>query len=213
MDAKTVEPDELLIGAGECFMFLLWSETVMRDLVVLKEGSEKVRRQYSEAFGKGPHPSDFAKRRLELGRLEFSSIKDRFLCHWPEWKDNREVRDALERVVVWRNGLGHANVQPFRGHLLYTPTEASWKRIRSFMRCGDCYRYLKDCSCPHENLAEPHSVVIRRETLLTIYLDLRTLDERCFYPSARSLDVEYRGVAWPTEDGAYTQIEHHSVGS
>ena len=42
MDAKSVEPDELLIDAGECFMFLLWSETVMRDIVVLKEGGEEV---------------------------------------------------------------------------------------------------------------------------------------------------------------------------
>ena len=73
MDAKSVEPDELLIDAGECFMFLLWSETVMRDIVVLKEGGEDMRRRYSEAFGRGPHPSDFSRNLMELGTLDFGS--------------------------------------------------------------------------------------------------------------------------------------------
>ena len=58
MDAKSVEPDELLIDAGECFMFLLWSETVMRDIVVLKEGGEDMRRRYSEAFGSDLTPGN-----------------------------------------------------------------------------------------------------------------------------------------------------------
>ena len=161
MDANIVEPEEFLIEAGQCFMFLLWSETVMRDFVVLKEGGEEMRRRYSDAFGKKPHPSDFSRRRLELGRLDFAVIKDRFLRHWPEWKAHREIWDAIERVVIWRNGLGHANVQPFRGHLLYTPNEVSWKRIREYMRCHKCYRYHKDCDCIHEGLAEPYSMIVK----------------------------------------------------
>ena len=212
MTAKNVTPDELLVEAGQCFMFLLWCETAMCDLVVLKEGNEDVRRRYSRAFGKEPHPSDFSRRRLELGMKDFSVIKDRFLSHWPQWQDSREIRDAIERVVIWRNGLGHANVQPFRGHLLYTPTEASWKRIRNFMRCHECYKYHKDCSCHHKNLAEPHSVIIKDETIQTIYKDIRTVDVECLYPTAASLDVEYRGVAWPTEDAAYVLREHHYSG-
>ena len=213
MDAQSVEPDKFLIKAGECFMFLLWSETVMCDFVVLKEGGEDMRRRYSDAFGKESHPGDFSRERLKLGGRDFSEIKDCFLRHWPAWKDNREIRDAIERVVMWRNGLGHANVQPFRGHLLYTPNEASWNRIREYMKCHKCYRYLKDCDCIHEGLAEPHSLIIEQETLRTIYQDIRTLDVDCFYPTAMSLNVEYRGIAWPTEDGTYNLKENHSVGA
>ena len=213
MNARSVGADEFLIAAGECFMFLLWSETAMCDLVVLKEGDVGMRRRYSRGFGKEPHPSDFSRRRLELGAKDFTKIKDRFLDHWPQWKDHREVRDAIERVVIWRNGVGHANVQPFRGHLLYTPTEASWKRIRNYMRCHRCYQYHKECGCRHENLAEPYSIIVKDETLRTIYEDIRTVDIECFYPTAISLDVEYRGVAWPTEDGTYMLKEHHYSGS
>ena len=210
MNARSVEPEEFLVAAGECFMFLLWSETAMLDLVVLKEGDEGMRRRYSRAFGKESHPSDFSRRRLELGTKDFTVIKDRFLNHWPQWNDHVEVRDAIERVVIWRNGLGHAHVQPFRGHLLYTPIEASWRRIRNYMRCHRCYKYHKHCSCRHENLAEPHSIIVKDETLRTIYEDIRTVDVECFYPTAVSLDVEYRGVAWPTDNGAYMFKEHHS---
>ena len=184
----------------------------MCDLVVLKEGDEGMRRRYSKAFGTDPHPSDFSHRRLELGMEDFTVIKDRFLCHWPQWKDHREVRDAIERVVIWRNGLGHANVQPFRGHLLYTPNRTSWKRIGDYMRCHQCYKYYKDCDCCHENLAEPRSVIVKDETLRTIYEDIRTVDVECFYPAAKSLDVEYRGLAWPTEDATYMHNEHHYSG-
>ena len=86
MTINSIEPDEFLGAAGECFMFLLWSETVMCDLVVLKEGDESMRRRYSRAFGNEPHPRDFSHQRLELGRSDFRVIKDRFLSLWPEWE-------------------------------------------------------------------------------------------------------------------------------
>ncbi len=76
MNARNVESDEFLIAAGECFMYLLWSETAMCDLVVLKEGDEGMRRRYSSAFGQDPHPSDFSRSRLELGIKNFKVIKD-----------------------------------------------------------------------------------------------------------------------------------------
>ena len=213
MDSERVEPEEFLIEAGQCFMFLLWSETTMRDFVVLEKGGEDMRRRYSEAFGKGPHPSDFSSSRLELGKLDFARIKDRYLDHWPKWKDHQEVRDAIERVVIWRNVLGHANVQPFRGFLLYTPTEPSWKRIRNYMKCQQCDRYLKICDCRHEGPAEPRSIIVRQETIRTIYQDIRTVDVECFYPTAISLNVEYRGAAWRAEDGEYRLKENHRTGA
>ena len=211
MDVKSVKPDDLLMRAGECFMFLLWSETAMSDLVVLREGGEDMCRQYSKAFGKAPHPRDFSRRRLELGSLSFNTIKTRFLDHSPQWKDDRDIRNAIERIVIWRNGLGHANVQPFRGHLLYTPNKASWNQIRKYTRCHKCYRYHKHCDCRYEDIAEPYSITIRHQTLQTIYADIRTIDVECYYRTAMSLDVEYRGVAWPKGDGTYVLKENHSV--
>ena len=116
--SRSAEPDRLLIVAGECFMHLLWVETVMRDLMVLREGREDMRRRYSMAFGRESHPSDFSRKRMELGTRDFGFVKEQFLEYWPEWRDDWEVHDAIERVAIWRNALGHANVQPFREFLL-----------------------------------------------------------------------------------------------
>ena len=209
MNIENVEPDELLATAGECFMFLLWAETTMCDLVLLKESGAEMRRRYSEAYGKAPHPRDFTVARLELGMKGFTVIKDRFLWHWSK-KIHKDVSDAIERVVIWRNALGHANVQPFRGHLLYTPTQASLDRISNYMRCYLCSSYLKDCGCCHEDLAEPRTVLVNDETLRTIYDDIRTVDVECLYSTAVSLNVAYRGIAWPTEEGTYVLKKHDS---
>ena len=202
-----VEPHGLLIEAGQCFMFLLWSETVMRDFVVLQEGGEEMRKRYSEAFGKEPHPTDFTYERLKLGESDFSKVKHRYLSHWPQWRNNRSIWDTIERVVFWRNALGHANVQPFREHLLFTPR--SWKTFNNHFKCHLCLQYHKDCNCVFENISNPKSFAIRDETLQSIYADIRAIDISCFHPTSELLNIEYRGVAWPTNSGGYMIKKNH----
>ena len=208
-NSRIVESDRLLIAAGGCFMHLLWVETAMRDLVVLREGGEDMRRRYSAAFGKELHPSDFARRRMDLGTRDFGFVKERFLDYWLEWRDDGDVHDAIERVVIWRNALGHANIQPFRKFLLYTPADFAWKRIQNYTRCYRCFKYLVECDCANDDVAEPRTIVIRQETLQTIYLDIHTVDVACFYHAAVSMDVAYRGFGWPTETGGYLIKEHN----
>ena len=194
-----VEQDEHLIAAGECFMFLCVIESYMRDFIVLREGGDDMRRRYNEAFGREVLPSDFAQQRLNLGTQSFGVIKDRFLALWPEWKKQRDVNEAIERVVLWRNGFGHANVQPFRPYLLYTPTDKSWKLIRRYMKCPHCLNYFEACQCSQDNLMEPKSVVLRcrdAKFLEVFYADIKTVDIDCLVPTAMRLDVAYRGLAW-----------------
>jgi hypothetical protein len=185
----------------------------MRDLMVLREGREDMRRRYSMAFGRESHPSDFSRKRMELGTRDFGFVKEQFLEYWPEWRDDWEVHDAIERVAIWRNALGHANVQPFREFLLYTPADSAWKRIQRYTRCHRCFKYQVECDCPNDDVAEPRSMVIREENLQTIYLDIRTVDVSCFYPTAVSLEVAYKGFGWPTETGGYLIKQHYPLGS
>ena len=70
-----------------------------------------------------------------------------------------------------------------------------------------------ECDCPNDDVAEPRSMVIREETLQTIYLDIRTVDVSCFYPTAVSLEVAYKGFGWPTETGGYLIKQHYPLGS
>ena len=213
LQSKKVEPDNHLQSAGECFMFLCWAESVMRDLLVLGNASDDLRRSYNRAYGVESHPSDFTRERLELGRRSFGRIKNQFLCKWPEWKDRADIHEAMERIVIYRNGFGHAQVQPFRQYLLYTPSQSAIKGIREFMRCKICHERLKDCECKRDDMAAPFTLLFRcldREFLAQLYGDIRQVDQECFLATAKQLDVAYQGVAWPGGK-EYALAEHRPI--
>lgn len=215
MQTKRVDTDNHLRSAGECFMFLCWVESTMRDFLVLSEGSANLRAKYNSAYGSASHPPDFARKRLELGRLSFGRMKNRFLCTWPEWKNNTDVHDAVERIVIYRNGFSHAQVQPFRKYLLYTPSQTATKAIHEFFKCSICLKRLKSCMCKRNDMAEPLSLVFRcldNNFLLQLYGDIRTVDQQCFLPTAKNLDIAYQGVAWPEGEG-YSLAQHHPAVS
>ena len=194
-------------------MFLSWAESAMRDLLVLGNANDDLRRSYNRAYGAQNHPVSFARARLELGRLSFGRIKNQFLCKWPEWKDKADIHEAIERIIIYRNGFGHAQVQPFRQYLLYTPSQSAIKSIREFMRCKICRERLKDCECKRDDMAEPLTLVFRcldREFLAQLYGDIRQVDQNCFLATARQLDVAYQGVAWPEGEG-YALAEHRPI--
>ena len=215
MQFKRVDTDDHLHSAGECFMFLCWVESTMRDFLVLSHGSSDLRAKYNKAYGSTNHPPEFARKRLERGRLTFGRIKNQFLSKWPQWKLNTDIHDAIERVVIYRNGFGHAQIQPFRQYLLYTPSQTATKSIREYMKCSKCLKRLKSCKCTHNDTAEPLSLVFRcldGNFLSQLYGDIRTVDERCFLPTAKHLNVAYQGVAWPDERG-YILSEHRPTVS
>ena len=198
MGNTQVQLDDHLRSAGECFMLLRWVESYMRDLVVLQEGGEDMRNRYNEAFGREDHPSDFAQNRLKLGDLTFGEIKNRFLRHWPRWKEDKNVREAIERVVIFRNGFGHAHIQLFRDYLLYTPSKTAWKSINEYTKCHKCLNYHKDCQCSQEDVADPRTLTFRcldREFLINLYEDIRTIDLKCFVDTAKSLNIPHKGIA------------------
>ena len=179
MEIKKVEPDEHLIAAGKCFMFLCWVESYMRDLLVLQEGGEYMRKKYNEAFGCDNHPACFAKKRLELGKCSFEKIKTQLLCKWPQWKEHSNVHESIERAVIFRNGFGHANVQFFRPFLLYTPNSKSQESINNYMKCPKCLKNYKSCKCSGNDEAKPRTLIFRcldKEFRKTFYGDIETID-------------------------------------
>ena len=211
MQSKRVDTDKHLLSAGECFMFLCWIESTMRDFLVLSEGSAELRAAYNGAYGSTSHPPEFSRRRLELGRLSFGRIKNQFLSRWPRWKNDTDIHDSIERIVIYRNGFGHAQVQPFREYLLYTPNVTATKAIQEFMKCPMCLKRLGNCECEREDIAEPLSLVFRcldKNFLLQLYGDIQAVDQRCFLPTARALDVAYQGVAWPVGE-RHVLAQHH----
>lgn len=208
---KRAETDKHLQSAGECFMFLCWTESAMRDLLALSDCSAGLRAKYNCAYKITSYPSGFTRKRLELGRLSFGDLKNQFLARWPEWKENSNVRYAIERVVIYRNGFGHAQIQPFREFLLYTPNKKAVEAIREFMRCSTCLKFLKYCNCERDDMAEPLSLVFHCRDgnfLSQLYGDIKTIDQECFLPTAMDLDVAYQGATWPEDEG-FVAVQHH----
>ena len=204
MTKVAVEVDHFLSEAGECFMYLLWVESTMCDLITLQKGGQDMVGQYNKAYGNASHPSDFSTKRLELKSLSFSKIRDEFFCLWSQWKKNA-VRESIERVVILRNAFSHAQVQPFRNYLLYNPKY--WNSIRTYMKCGRCSNYLRDCDCSKEDLSDPQCLKLDSGVVCGAYEDIKVIDCDCLCPTAADMGVKYRGIAWPSENGGFEVAE------
>ena len=206
MKNTRIECDEHLIAAGKCFMHLCWVESTMRDLIVLCDGGDDMRKRYNCAFGRESHPPDFARNRLNLGKSNFGEIKEKFLCRWPDCRKDTTMHESIERAVIYRNGFAHANIQLFRPFLLYTPNKLAWEQIKKYMKCPKCCNCYGACRCQDDNLSDPKTLIFRclEEKFLTsffltsFYGDIQTIDE-CFVLAAKSIDVAYQGLAVPRE--------------
>ena len=204
-----VQSDSNLQRAGECFMFLLWVESTMIDFLTLEAGDSVMRNGYNSAYRSGSaFPKDFATSRLELSRKTFEEVKGIFLKKWPQWKNDGEVHSAIERMVIFRNAIGHAQVQPFRPYLLYTPHgQKALDRIYTYMHCAGCGQLLKNCGCKKkEDLASPRTMKLSfsdRKFVAGLYGDIRTVDGKCFFSTSKLLNVAYQGIAWPLPNGKF----------
>ena len=197
---------------GECFMYLCWVESIMRDFVTLKEGGKVMRQQYRTAvLSKQDHPSDFACKRLELSDMSFRVIKDKFLSEWSEWNNDHNIHESIERAVIYRNGIGHAHIQLNRNFLLYTPFTITprdkgknkvWEAIDEYIKCSECRDFYKNCVCVKNNLAKPRTLTFPLDNtfICQIYEDIKIIDLYCFTPTAKSLDVPHQNLGWPCEE-------------
>ena len=207
-----VEHDEHLRSAGECFMFLSWVQSAMCDLLASNGLGIEARERYNAAHRAGQSwPRDFSTRRLELSGQNFGWLKKEFLKIWPEWCGPSDVREAIERVVIYRNGIAHAQVQPFRPYLLYTPNDRSWADINAYTRCVRCLEFHKDCACSEPpDQASPPSLTfpfLDQGFVRSLYADIETVDTKCFAPTAEALGVAYKGIAWPDGGGGYRIVQ------
>lgn len=206
MTKLSVEVDPLLLEAGQCFMYLLWVESTMCDLIALREGGQTLVERYNKAYGIASHPSEFSTKRLEIKSLTFAKIRDRFFCLWPKWKNTSSVCESIERAVILRNAFSHAQVQPFRNYLLYNPT--SWDSINRYMKCGKCLNYLGNCDCPKADLSEPPCLKLDLMVVNRTYEDIKAIDCDCLFPTAVDIGVEYRGIAWSNGIGGFEVAEN-----
>ena len=204
----SVQEDPHLIAAGECFMFLSWVQSAMCDLLALEALGPESQARYNAAHkANAPWPMEFSIERLTLSKESFGSLKDRFLDKWPQWRAH-DVHASIERVVLLRNAIGHAQVQPLRPYLLYVPEDGRWGALEKYFTCERCRLPLKTCTCEHGFPKALYLPCQESGFLLSLYGDIRSVDMECLLPTAKLLGVEYQGCAWPTANGNYTVTRH-----
>lgn len=181
---------------GGCFLLLLWVESTMRDFVTLSEGGDDMRRRYNGMRGTGKLPRDFSRRRLELGRHSFGRIKNKFLDIWPDCTNQPHLREAIERAVIARNAIGHAQIDFGRAYLLYTPTITAWEVINRYTRCAKCEKLHGNCQCVDPDIADPLTLKLNPEYLGKVCLDAETIDRDSFLPTAKRLGIAYHPLPW-----------------
>ena len=206
--APSVQTDRHLIFAGECFMYLSWVQSAMCDLLALEALGPESRARYNAARkANDPWPRDFSNERLTLSKESFGGLKNRFLDTWPQWHAHA-VHDAIERVVLLRNAIGHAQIQLNRPYLLYVPEDGRWPVLETYFTCGRCGLRLNSCTCEH---ATPKALRLPCQEpwfVLTLYGDIQSVDTECLLPTAKLLAVEYQGCAWPDASGNYSITRH-----
>ena len=203
-----VQTDPHLIAAGECFMFLSWVQSAMCDLLALEALSPESRARYNAAHeANAPWPRDFSTERLTLSKESFGTLKGRFLDTWPQWRTHN-VHASIERVVLLRNAIGHAQVQPHRSYLLYVPEDGKWDALEEYFRCERCLQPLKVCTCEHGFPKALYLPCQESWFVQSLYGDIRSVDMECLLPTAKLLGVEYRGCGWPTANGNYMVSRH-----
>ena len=111
------KPEENLVNAGILFMFSVWLQSQMVDLVIFSKNPNLI-----GDFVANPDqvPREFHKLRAKYWEKDFSQIKTEFLSAFASTLSGNEV-DDIEHVYHLRNMIGHAHVSIARNYMLFRP--------------------------------------------------------------------------------------------
>ena len=106
-----------MMNAGLIFVFTVWLQGQMSDLVLLKKNPALVR-----AFVSDPTkvPSDFQKLRVSYWEKQFGDVKKEFIEVFSDQLTEPELVD-IEQIFHVRNMIGHAHISIGRDYMLYRP--------------------------------------------------------------------------------------------
>lgn len=111
------KPEENLVNAGILFMFSVWLQSQMVDLVIFSKHPDLI-----SNFVAHPDkiPREFHQLRAKYWEKDFSQIKTEFLSVFASKLSGKEVED-IEHVYHLRNMIGHAHVSIARNYMLFRP--------------------------------------------------------------------------------------------
>ncbi len=126
MEANPIDIN--LFRGGEYFIYSLWIQSQMTDLIILAEHPKIIKRFV--AFDK-KIPPPLVRGRMKYWQEDFGYIKKRFLKVF-ENKLSKQAMADLEIIYHIRNAIGHSYVSLARNYFLYRPGSA--KKYREFKK-------------------------------------------------------------------------------
>lgn len=109
--------EENLVNAGILFMYSVWLQSQMVDLIIFRKHPELV-----EEFVASPKvvPGPVQDQRTLLWGEDFAGIKTKFLQVFESYLTADE-KEQIERAYNLRNMIAHAHVSLGRDYILYRP--------------------------------------------------------------------------------------------
>ena len=110
-------PEKNMVNSGIIFMFTVWLQGQMSDLLILKNNPELI-----SDFVKEPKciPEEFYAIRVRYWEKQFGPIKNEFNKVFFDILTNEEKTD-LEEIYHLRNMIAHAQISIDRNYMLYRP--------------------------------------------------------------------------------------------
>lgn len=111
------KPEENLLNAGLIFMFTVWLQSQMSDLILFKKNPHLV----AEFVGSLKKiPAAFLELRIGYWEKQFGAIMEEFAKLFDGELSAQEKQD-IEEIYHLRNMIGHAHVSMGRDYMLYRP--------------------------------------------------------------------------------------------
>jgi hypothetical protein len=110
-------PEKAMVNAGLIFIFTVWLQGQMSDLILLKNNPDLV-----ADFEASPEkiPASYQKLRVSYWEQQFGDVKKEFVKAFSGQLEEQDLKD-IEQIYHFRNMIGHAHVSVGRDYMLYRP--------------------------------------------------------------------------------------------
>ena len=111
------KPEENMVNAGIVFMFTVWIQSQMSDLIIFKNNPNLIRDFIATSERV---PREFHQIRVSYWEKQFGSVKNEFKEVFSDLLTNNEKKD-IEEIYHLRNMIAYAHVSVGRDYMLYRP--------------------------------------------------------------------------------------------
>jgi len=180
MQEITNRPEEAMANAGLIFIFTVWLQGQMSDLVILKTNPHLIADFVSDPT---KVPPIFSKLRVSYWERQFGDVKRELVEAFSDQLTEQDLID-IDQIYHVRNMIAHAHVSVGRDYMLYRP--GNTRREQQVLATFNPQ--------PVADQADPVMIKLsfwRPEVFKSMSDQIERLDQGCFARLAESLGVPH----------------------